>query len=119
MSAKNKQSLEQRIEDIRKYLLEAPTVLHDLAYTVATRREHMAHRAFAIAEKDGTLSHIEKSRATSPTVVFIFTGQGAQWPGMGKELMSVSDCFLKTIRKLDGALSRLKSPPNWTIEGIH
>lgn len=77
----------------------------------------MIHRAFAIANQNGTVSHIEKSCAKSPSVVFIFTGQGAQWPGMGKELMSVSDRFRDSVRDLDGALRRLKNPPNWTIEG--
>ncbi|GLA27452.1 hypothetical protein AnigIFM63326_004659 [Aspergillus niger] len=42
--------------------------------------------------------------------VFVYTGQGAQWAGMGKELLSHSSVFRKTINPKDA--------PAWTLEGI-
>ncbi|GKZ73242.1 hypothetical protein AnigIFM50267_009921 [Aspergillus niger] len=52
--------------------------------------------------------------------VFVYTGQGAQWAGMGKELLSHSSVFRKTIKYLDLCLRTLspKDAPAWTLEGI-
>ncbi|KAL7659048.1 hypothetical protein ACMYSQ_001991 [Aspergillus niger] len=52
--------------------------------------------------------------------VFVYTGQGAQWAGMGKELLSHSSVFRKTIKYLDFCLRTLspKDAPAWTLEGI-
>jgi acyl transferase domain-containing protein len=47
----------------------------------------------------------------------IFSGQGAQWPGMGKELIENDDFFRKDISAMDAVLQRLEHPPNWTIVG--
>ncbi|KAF4939778.1 Highly reducing polyketide synthase FUM1 [Colletotrichum fructicola] len=49
------------------------------------------------------------------TLVFVFNGQGAQWPTMGKNLILKNIVFRQCIRDLDGALRKLKS--GWTIEG--
>ncbi|KAL3301247.1 polyketide synthase [Colletotrichum asianum] len=49
------------------------------------------------------------------TLVFVFNGQGAQWPTMGKGLILKNAVFRQCIRDLDGALRKLKSA--WTIEG--
>jgi acyl transferase domain-containing protein len=77
----------------------------------------MAHRAFAIIDRDGGLSNFEKSRSASSSITFVFNGQGAQWIGMGKELLSTSPCFCSSIRTLDQALKKLKNPPDWKLEG--
>ncbi|KAF4841408.1 Highly reducing polyketide synthase FUM1 [Colletotrichum siamense] len=49
------------------------------------------------------------------TLVFVFNGQGAQWPTMGKNLILKNAVFRRCIRDLDGVLRKLK--PAWTIEG--
>jgi acyl transferase domain-containing protein len=117
LSAKNGKSLQKGVEEMQKYAVQHPLEVNDLVYTLGTKREHMAHRAFAIIDQNGEVSEFEKSRDTSFSIAFIFTGQGAQWAGMGKELMLASDCFLSSIRGLDQALSRLTNPPSWTLEG--
>lgn len=81
------------------------------------RREHMQHRAFALAE-EGIAPSFEKFRSSCPSAVFVFTGQGAQWPGMGKDLISRSKRFRESIRTMDRALQGLKSAPEWNIEGM-
>lgn len=117
LSAKNGKSLQKKVEDIQQYALQHPLQVDDLVYTLATKREHMVHRAFATIDQIGDVSEFEKSRDTSSSIAFIFTGQGAQWAGMGKELMLASDRFLSSIRGLDRALSRLPNSPSWTLEG--
>lgn len=49
-------------------------------------------------------------RYTSP-------GQGAQWPGMGRDLMAAFPAYLNTIRRLDGFLDELEDKPAWRLEG--
>lgn len=39
-----------------------------------------------MAERDGAWVVAKKS-AQTPSIGFVFTGQGAQWPQMGKELL--------------------------------
>ena len=77
----------------------------------------MAHRAFAIMDQAGRLSSFEKYQATESAMVFLFSGQGAQWAGMGRELLSTAPRFLRSIQAMDLALSKLENPPSWTLEG--
>jgi acyl transferase domain-containing protein len=117
LSAKNGKSLQKAVEHLREYTAKTPCPVNDLVYTLGSRREHLAHRAFAIIDPDGTMSDFEKSRDVPSGITFVFTGQGAQWAGMGKELISASPCFRSSIRAMDKELSLLMNPPSWTLEG--
>jgi len=118
LSAKDKTCLQRKIEAISELLVNTPEMVSDLVYTLGLRREHLSHRAFALIAQDGTISDFETSRDTpTSNIIFVFTGQGAQWPGMGKELFLLSDCFRECIKALDETLKKLESPPNWTIQG--
>jgi acyl transferase domain-containing protein/SAM-dependent methyltransferase len=96
-------------------------ILLDLAYTLANRREHLLHRAFAVATADriGVASLPSAPRvagqAQAPSVVMVFTGQGAQWPQMGRELVKTNTVFKDTIRSLDQHLQACHAS-TWTIE---
>ncbi|PLB51426.1 putative polyketide synthase [Aspergillus steynii IBT 23096] len=98
--------------------------LADLAYTLLQRRTKFPHRAYTIAseqtiESDFALSSFQLGVApkNAPQLGFIFTGQGAQWAGMGAEAMKTFPSFLATIRSLDLVLQQLPSAPAWTLEG--
>ncbi|KAE8154183.1 polyketide synthase [Aspergillus avenaceus] len=116
ISAKTSSSLEGNIEKIKDYLETNNVSPADLAYTLALRREHMAQRAFATVEEDGTIMPFEKSQIDVQNLTFVFTGQGAQWPGMAKELVLKSDNFRQNISYLDRVLQQLKPAPRWSIE---
>ena len=47
---------------------------------------------------------------------FVFTGQGAQWPQMGRELIESFYIYAESIRRMDKVLRQVKYPPNWSIE---
>lgn len=86
--------------------------LQDLSHTLASKRTHHAWRAFAIANspgalKDGLREIPKPTRAKSePRLAWVFTGQGAQWPAMGVELM-VYPIFRESILAADRYLNDL------------
>ncbi|KAJ6082548.1 hypothetical protein N7499_007422 [Penicillium canescens] len=117
LSAKTKKSLQKGTENIHEYVAQHRPAANNLAYTLNIRREHMAHRGFAILDQNGGLSDFEQSHEAPSSISFVFSGQGAQWAGMGRELLSTSACFLKSIQTMDRALKQLVNPPSWTLEG--
>jgi acyl transferase domain-containing protein len=93
VSAKTSTALQSRLEALAGYLQSSDTLkLGSLAYTLAERRSHMSKRAFVIASSiDDAVQQLKKPitlpNPTSSTekaqIAFCFTGQGAQWAGMG------------------------------------
>jgi acyl transferase domain-containing protein len=55
----------------------------------------------------------------TPDLTYVFTGQGAQWAGMGRGLMKTFKSFRDSIQSLDIVLQGLKRPPSWSLEGKH
>lgn len=95
---------------------------HNVAYTLGACRDHLSHRGYLIAdEKSGISENQSTPPAVTgvPRVVFAFTGQGAQWAGMGTELMSHFDAFQRDIRALDQILQEIEYSPSWSIEGTN
>lgn len=89
--------------------------LADLAYTLSNHRSHLQWKTFAVASTIAELQHALHDTAENPppcllssrrpALGFIFTGQGAQWPAMGLELMAhpvfkasidAADAYLRT-----------------------
>lgn len=69
--------------------------LDNLAYTLDSHRSHLQWRSFAVVESPMELGSLQSRMSspvqissTEPRIGYIFTGQGAQWFAMGKELMS-------------------------------
>lgn len=73
--------------------------LSNLAYTLSERRSRMAWRLAVTADSTPSLlaaltdpmtknGAIRPGRAMKPAAAFIFTGQGAQWFAMGRELLA-------------------------------
>lgn len=117
-SANSPKSLTRMIDNYREFVEKNPESIGDLAYTLANRREHLTHRAFAVASRGGlgTVSPMTKS-GQPPKVVMVFTGQGAQWPRMGRELLDSNSIFRTSIRSLDRYLQDMsEGAPQWRIE---
>ncbi|GLA97323.1 type I Iterative Polyketide synthase (PKS) [Aspergillus tubingensis] len=116
-SAHSAVSLQTSIAAHQAYIEQGHAPLQDVAYTLANRRSHHTYRAYAVTD-DQKSWNVSTAEAVSlpPRVVWVFTGQGAQWPQMGAELLEVNATFRDTIQKLDRFLRTLPSPPPWTIE---
>jgi len=99
--------------------------LADLAYTLSTRRSRFNHRTFLLVDpldystafQEGISTWHVPSKTKPRSVGFVFTGQGAQWEGMGAQLFEY-DVFRNTIADLDTVLSGLSFAPDWNLKGI-
>ncbi|GAT19497.1 fatty acid synthase S-acetyltransferase [Aspergillus luchuensis] len=81
VSADSMESLSARINATKEYLATSQAPAIDIAYTLCQRRDHMICRGFVTSDDDGqpALSDARRSPAKSPSLVFVFNGQGAQW----------------------------------------
>ena len=97
----------------------------DLARTLGTRRSNLAERGFALVgqktlAEDLHFDKLQKSKKgktySAHPFAFVFTGQGAQWPQMGQELIEEFPSFRHTIQELDAVLQTLPEKPSWTLQ---
>ena len=122
LSANDATSLRNNIEAFGDHLIN-PRVkvnLSDLAYTLSERRTRLWHRAFITTQTTGLDERSEawtvgKKSPQAPTYGFIFTGQGAQWPQMGKDLLQFFPWTQKILEELDTILQSLPEPPKWSL----
>ncbi|KAI1772049.1 reducing type I polyketide synthase 10 [Hypoxylon cercidicola] len=125
-SAATELSLEARIKDFAHYDF-ASTSLEDLAFTLGARRSHLARRGFLVTKKSSFIHDISSKRlrnlgsdmsTSARDLAFVFTGQGSQWKGMGKELFAEFPIFRETIAELESFLRLLPHPPLWTLSAL-
>ncbi|KAH8585531.1 hypothetical protein B0O99DRAFT_154018 [Bisporella sp. PMI_857] len=112
ISAKNGVSLQGNLRSILGFLKQNPDVsIGKLSYTTTARRMHHQHRVMLTGSSaDEFCTQIEAALRdqtgmtrpkSAPKVVFTFTGQGAQYPGMGKQLFQNFSLFRTEMRRLD------------------
>ncbi|GIZ46187.1 hypothetical protein CKM354_000932400 [Cercospora kikuchii] len=93
--------------------------LPDLMYTLNQRRSIFRWRHAVLARNINELltgwaeSRIVPTKALKARVALLFTGQGAQWPGMGRELM-LHPIFAQSIRASATCLRELGA--KWDAE---
>ncbi|GAQ46314.1 lovastatin nonaketide synthase [Aspergillus niger] len=94
----------------------------DLALSLSTSRSMHAQRSYAIGKNVTSIKDSlrkvpawTKANKQSPRLGFVFTGQGAQWYAMGRQLMQESPIFLQTLQRTDQVLKALPDGPQWSV----
>ncbi|HEV7652809.1 MAG TPA: type I polyketide synthase, partial [Actinophytocola sp.] len=114
VSARDATALAEGAERVADRLATQPDLRPaDVAHTLRAGRGEHRHRGFVVAETaaDAAAALREPKRrnemtvpATPPTVVFLFTGQGAQYGGMGARLYEREAVFAAAVDECAGLL---------------
>ncbi|MEM7050083.1 MAG: SDR family NAD(P)-dependent oxidoreductase [Acidobacteriota bacterium] len=132
LSARSSEALRARAQQFADWLLEAPGWSAVTASAALRRSQHEerlalpAHTADEARELltgwlDGRQDELVASAAATsaaaasgerPRIAFVYSGQGAQWWAMGRELLETSPVFRQEIEALDGEIRSLVS---WSL----
>ncbi|KAL9043673.1 MAG: hypothetical protein Q9214_003146 [Letrouitia sp. 1 TL-2023] len=117
-SANHAESYRRLCASYQNYLQLNPSSLSDLAYTLGCRREYLNYRGFSVVNDSAEIeiSPPAKIKPGPMEMIFVFTGQGAQWAGMGKELFLNDAEFRADIQYMDQVLASLDPSPCWRIQ---
>ncbi|KAI9818135.1 MAG: Type I Iterative PKS [Pycnora praestabilis] len=124
VSASDDSALKRLSSKYGEYVEKHKPNLHDLSYTLLSRRSNLNRSMFFTASNHEET--IMKLKADAPTtysksltpvkeIAFLFTGQGAQWPQMGKSLIDQSPLFKAILIECDCVLETLSDKPAWSI----
>ncbi|KAF4818673.1 Highly reducing polyketide synthase [Colletotrichum tropicale] len=121
LSANDSATLRANIKALASHLINPRVKVdtRDLASTLSDRRSRLWHRAFlttrSLTDLDENSFVVGKKSSEAPRVAFVFTGQGAQWPQMGKDLLRYFPWTRQILDKLDSVLKGLPTPPKWSL----
>ncbi|MET0647635.1 MAG: beta-ketoacyl synthase N-terminal-like domain-containing protein [Pyrinomonadaceae bacterium] len=118
LSARTSSALQTLSASYVQHLRSHPKVsLSDFAHTVNAGRAHFPFRLTAVAATaEEAAARLESGRAgahaaRAPRIAFLFTGQGSQHRGMGRQLFDAHAGFRQTLERCDELLrGRLPKP---------
>jgi malonyl CoA-acyl carrier protein transacylase/thioesterase domain-containing protein len=104
LSAKSQSAVQQLLARYQHHLAKHPEQnLPDICFTANTGREHFSERIGVVASSTAELA--QKLATLAPPVsatkrskiAFLFTGQGCQYLGMGRQLYETQPTFRRTL----------------------
>jgi amino acid adenylation domain-containing protein len=102
-SAKSQPALDAAAGQLAEHLKCNPQAeLTDIAYTLQTGRQQFEHRRFIVcSDVQGAIQGLSTPAASQTAnplpIAFAFPGQGAQYPGMGRELYGALPVFRQQV----------------------
>lgn len=132
LSANSTPALAANASALASYLRAHPdTQLSQLAYSLFRKTDFSFRAAFSATSPEQLADKLEAAKDTfksisrtapmpetlPPRILGVFTGQGAQWATMGKELYLASDSFRSAIDGMQYSLDTLpeQDRPDWTL----
>lgn len=116
LSAFTENSGKQLADSLSQYLTQShkrtiDNLLKDLAFTLSKRRSILPYKAVVAADSPTQLIDALTGKGlkyskfkTARKIGFVFTGQGAQWHAMGRELINQYPCFRRSLVLSDECL---------------
>jgi len=119
ISARTEASLRELVRSWCSTLARTPSEQAAvLARAAARKRDHHAHRLVALGKDPGTtagmladfldgvpaLGVIAETGVREDKLAFVFSGNGAQFPGMGRDALRTNTVFRSAVEEVDGLL---------------
>ncbi|MEU6314740.1 SDR family NAD(P)-dependent oxidoreductase [Streptomyces sp. NPDC047014] len=123
VSARTREALAGQATRLAGHLGQDPAAVTDLAYSLATTRTVLDHTAVLVAagpeELRGALAGLPAGKAAEERadggLAFLFTGQGSQRAGMGRELYGAFPHFAEAFDEVCAELDRHLPRPLRTV----
>ncbi|WP_433859776.1 type I polyketide synthase [Streptomyces kronopolitis] len=131
LSARTSAGLAAQADRLHRHLLAAPdTQPADIAWSLATTRAHLHHRAAVVAPDRTALladlrcladgldlprSVVTGTVTASRKVALMFPGQGSQWPGMARELLASCPVFAESLHECARVIDDMV---DWSLIGV-
>ncbi|MFF3855649.1 type I polyketide synthase [Micromonospora sp. NPDC002575] len=118
LSAASEAALREQAGELAAWLSDpiAEATLADVGHTLALRRSHLGRRAAVVAaDRDELVARLRRVADGGPGegvvsgvvppgpgrgVVWVFSGHGSQWTGMGRELLATEPAFAAVVDTL-------------------
>ena len=125
VTAHDETTMLQQRENLMSYLSKqyndgSKTLLPDLAFTLGQRRSLLPWKiALAASTTEDVISQLRSPEKMpmralkAPNLGFVFTGQGANWQGMGQELFQKYPVFSSAIATADEYFTSLGA--SWSL----
>ncbi|MEU6177777.1 type I polyketide synthase [Streptomyces coeruleorubidus] len=117
LTARSAAALGAQADALRAHAAATDAGLLDLGHSLAATRSTFEHRAVVLASDRTELSgglealtngvlagNVTQGAATPGRVAFLFTGQGSQYPGMGRDLYAAHPAFARALDEVCGHL---------------
>ncbi|PKK49165.1 hypothetical protein CI102_7231 [Trichoderma harzianum] len=132
LSANTEKALLARARHISEALKAGKIAnLSNLAWTMQCRRTQFPYKMYVSSSTaEGLIEKLDDVESKSNSIATkgihvtedlparilgVFTGQGAQWPSMGRRLYEKSTTFKHTIDQLEESLKNLPDAPSWSL----
>ncbi|KAI4148084.1 MAG: hypothetical protein LQ341_001672 [Variospora aurantia] len=124
ISAADKVSLQTLSKEFATFVKNRQPDRKDLAHTLLAHRSSLRYmRLFVASSHEDLLAQLQaddsalimKNHAAAGKLLFVFTGQGAQWARMGLALVDGSPLFRSVLHECDDNLKGLPNGPKWSI----